>query len=86
MFRMLKFACTNQLCIQEYREYLIVFSTGEPYNYQMTVYIHDDSPISVFLLSPQIPAQLYDAILRNLVQTDPDAVDQLLKRKCIEQG
>ena len=52
----------------------------------MTVYIQDDSPISDFLLSPQIPAELYDAILKNLVQTDPDAVDQLLKRKCIEQG
>ena len=38
------------------------------------------------LLSPQIPAELYDAVLKNLVQTDPDAVDQLLKRKCIEQG
>ena len=52
----------------------------------MTVYIQDDHLSLPSFLSPQIPAELYDAVLKNLVQTDPDAVDQLLKRKCIEQG
>ena len=34
----------------------------------------------------QIPAQLYDSTLKSVMVTDPDAIDQLLKRKCIEQG
>lgn len=33
-----------------------------------------------------IPAHLYDFTIKALMNSDPDAVDQLLKRKCIEQG
>ena len=36
--------------------------------------------------SLQIPAQVYDTALRSLLVSDPDAVYQLLKRNCIEQG
>ncbi len=35
---------------------------------------------------PQVPAKLHHEGLKHLQSADSDAVDQLLKRKCIEQG
>ena len=34
----------------------------------------------------QIPAQLYDTALRQLSTSDPEALDQILKRRCYDQG
>lgn len=34
----------------------------------------------------QIPAKLYDDCLKEVMATDSEALDQLLKRKCYEQG
>lgn len=52
------------------------------------VTVHSLTLINSILLLPhlQIPAKLHNDALRLLLSTDPDAVDQLLKRKCIEQG
>ena len=34
----------------------------------------------------QIPAELYDQAIKLLQATDPEAVDTLLKRMCMDQG
>lgn len=38
------------------------------------------------LLHIQIPAELYDLAIKQLQTMDPEAVDTLLKRKCMDQG
>lgn len=34
----------------------------------------------------QVPAKMYDECLKDIMTSDPEALDQLLKRKCYELG
>ena len=61
----------------------VYVSSSIIYDYTQHIFNNDDSSIFFYC---QIPAKMYDECLRDIMTSDPEALDQLLNRKCYEQG